>query len=320
MNESKFITKNEECWKSLEDFNRLFMQTGGIKHLDEEDVREFARLFRMASYHMAYAKTHFPSGQALPYLNRLVGVAHNHFYIRERGSFSDIWEYFAVTFPRAVRDTWRYWVTATAFFMLAMIFAGFYVAAEPSRLGDIMPGMAMEGFTEGIFPEETGEFEGLNIDHALFSAVIMTNNIAVSFNAFVFGLLGGVGTIYILVYNGLIVGGLFGFLHQGGADMVLAYSLILPHGIIELFAIFLCGGCGLMLGKGMLIPGEHSRRHSLILHAKKAVTLIPGIVLLLVAAGLIEGFLTPLAISPWLKIAFAAFTGVGLIGYISYKR
>ena len=320
MTESSFIEKNESQWQALEEFNRLFAKKGGIRRvrnrLNEGDIQEFARLFRLASHHMAYAKTHYPTGQSVQYLNRIVGVAHNHFYVRERSSLRDIWNYFKITFPQAIRDTWRYWGMATAFFVIGMLFAGFYVAQDPSRIEQIMPGISTETVAAGLFPEESGEFEGIDIDHTFFSAIIMTNNIAVSFNAFAFGLLAGIGTIYIFVYNGLIVGGLFGFLYQGGADMVLAYALILPHGVLELFAIFLCGGCGLMLGKGMLIPGEHSRKHSLILHAKKAAILIPGIVVILVIAGIIEGYFTPLNISSWAKIIFAAFTGAGIIAYV----
>jgi len=321
VNESKFIAKNEAQWKALEAFNRRFVKTGALKAgAGQQEIREFARLFRLASHHLAYAKTHYPAGQALPYLNRLVGVAHNYFYVRERGSFADIWAYFAYTFPKAVRESWRYWTAAAAFFVLGLIFAGFYVAGEPDRLGDIMPGMAAEGFAEGLFPDEHGqsvEFSGLEWDYALMSAVITTNNIAVSFNAFVWGILGGLGTIFVLVYNGLIVGGLFGYLKQGGADMLVAYSLILPHGVLELAAIFLCGGCGLMLGRGLLIPGRFTRKHSFVMYAKKAARLIPGIVAMLVVAGLIEGFFTPLAISAWFKIIFAVLTGVGFVAYVN---
>jgi len=317
MQESRFIEKNEDSWKALEKFNRRFVKSGGINNVNEQDVREFARLFRLASYHMAYAKTHFPGGLALPYLNRVVGVAHNYFYVRERGSLSDIKTYFTHTFPQAVRNTWRYWGMAMAFFVFGMFFAGFYVAGDTSRLQDIMPGMSAENFADGLLVDYSDEFDGLHWDEAFMTAFFMTNNTAVAFNAFVFGLTAGLGTIFILVYNGLIVGALYGFLHQGGADLLLFYSLILPHGVIELAAIFLSGGAGLMLGKGMLVPGKYTRKHSLILHAKKAVVLIPGMAVMMVIAAFIEGFFTPLNISPWLKLAFAALTFVGLVAYIN---
>ncbi|MCL2372377.1 MAG: stage II sporulation protein M [Defluviitaleaceae bacterium] len=316
MQESTFIAKNEENWKALEEFNRQLQKRGGIKpsrHMDAGDVREFARLFRLASHHMAYAKTHFPGGQALPYLNGIVGVAHNYFYVREASSLSHVKNYFLYIFPKAVRESWGFWVAAAAFFALGMLFAGFYVADDLSRMGDIMPGFSEQQVVDVIFQEGTGS--GVSWEYAVMAAFITTNNITVAFNAFALGMLAGLGTVFILVYNGLIVGGLFGFLHQSGANMLVAYALILPHGVMELMAIFLCGGAGLMLGKGMLIPGSHSRKHSLIKQAKKAATLIPGIITLLIIAGLIEGFFTPLAISAWAKIIFAGLTGVAMVGY-----
>jgi len=310
--ESRFIAKNEENWKALEGFNKR-LKGSSVKRLAVEEVREFSRLFRLASHNLAYAKTHFPTGSSVPYLNRVVGVAHNFFYVRERGSFGQIWEYFAYTFPRAVRDTWRFWVSAAAFFALGIIFAGFYVAENPAVLQDILPAGMGDGFVEGYTPD-FGD-GGVDWDYSLMTAVIATNNITVAFNAFALGLLAGLGTIYILVYNGLVIGGLFGFLHQSGADMVTAYALVLPHGVLELLAIFICGGCGLMLGKGLLIPGDYTRRQSLVIHAKKAAMLIPGVVAMLVIAAVIEGFFTPLAISSWAKLAFAALTGIVFFVY-----
>ena len=315
MTEARFIEKNEEQWQALEDYNKLLNSLRGRGKMSAEHMREFARLFRLASHHLAYAKTHYPKGRALPYLNRVVGVSHNYFYVREGGKISDIWRYFSRTFPKAVCGSWGFSAVAAVIFALGLVFGGIYVAEQPDMLQTIMPfDIAVGNAGEDIGDIWDGGY--IQWDHSFMSAVIMTNNIAVAFNAFASGLLAGLGTVFILVYNGLIVGALFGFLHMGGADMLIAYSLILPHGVLELAAIFICGGCGLMLGKGMLMPGEYTRRHSLILHAKKAAVLIPGVVVMLVIAALIEGFFTPLPISPEMKIAFAVLTGVLFLGYI----
>jgi len=316
MTETTFVAKNDESWKALEAFNtRLHSLRGGIKMLTAEEIREFARLFRLASFHLAYAKTHYPAGNTVAYLNNLAGVSHNFFYVRESGSFGVIKEYFLYTLPQTVRETYKYWVLATAFFVFGMFFAGFYVAGDTTRLADIMP----EGFghfAPGEVPEFAfGEGSDATVDGSLMSAFFITNNTTVAFNAFAWGFLAGIGSLFILFYNGLVVGGLFGFFHTEGANMLAAYSLVLPHGVLELAAIFLSGGGGLMIGKGILMPGEHTRAHSLVLHAKKAVKLIPAIVIMLVMAAFIEGFFTPLPINPWIKLAFAAITGIMMIAY-----
>ena len=313
MTEASFVSKNEAHWKALEAYNRRVAK-GGIRRLAQQDVTEFARLFRLASHHLAYVKTHYPSSHILPYLNRIVGVTHNYFYVRESRALSDVRGYFTRTFPRAVRETWRYWVFATALFVLGIFFAAAYVSHDLNRLHDIMP-TGFGHFDVNVTPD-LGD-GAVPWEYSLMAAVITTNNIMVTFNAIVGGLLAGLGTVYILIYNGLIIGGLFGFFHSSGANMVVAYALVLPHGVIELMAIFLSGGCGLMLGKGLLMPGDFTRKQSVIMQAKKVALLIPGIVAMLIVAGIIEGYFTPLPIDPWLKIAFAGLTGVGLIAYFT---
>jgi uncharacterized membrane protein SpoIIM required for sporulation len=91
--------------------------------------------------------------------------------------------------------------------------------------------------------------------------------------------------------------------------------LILPHGIIELTAIFISGAAGLIIAKHLLLPGQYSRKDSLIAGTKQAVSLLAGVVILLIIAGLIEGFFTPLNISPISKLSFAALTAILLAAY-----
>ena len=316
MTETQFIEKNESNWKALEDFNYL-VKKAGIKNLSASEVKELAHLFRLASHHIAFVKTHYPSSHILPYLNRLVGVTHNYFYVRESKSFSDIISYFTHIFPHTVRETWRYTGIATVIFFIGLFFAAFYVAADFSRLYDILPPAWSNAFDTSEVPD-WGD-GAIDIDYAYFAASVTTNNIAVSFNAVAGGLLAGLGTLYIMVINGMLVGGLFGFFHASGADMVVAYALVLPHGIIELAAIFICGGAGLMLAKGLLIPGNLTRKESIVCQTKKVATLIPGIVAMLIIAGIIEGYVTPLPIDPWLKNAFAAFTGFLLVIYFTKR-
>jgi len=314
MTEARFIAKNEIHWNSLGDYNKRLAKHRSVKGLTSDEVREFAHLFRLASHHLAYAKTHFPAGEVVPFLNQLVGVSHNFFYVRERSSISDVWRYFTHTFPQTVRDTWHYWVVATAIFVVAAIFMGVFVIGEPERIDMLLP-----GFSRVHAPDIT-DTEYREWDHAFMTAFFITNNTAVAFNAFVWGILGGIGSIFILAYNGLIVGGLMGFLRQGGANMTVAYALILPHGVIELLAIFLSGGAGLMLGKGLLFPGEFARRHSIVYYARQAITLIPGIVVMLIIAAIIEGYFTPLDISARLKLSFAVLTGILFVAYIAGTR
>jgi len=250
MTEARFIAKNETHWKALGDYNKQLAHRRSVKGFTSDQVREFAHLFRLASHHLAYAKTHFPAGESVPFLNQLVGVSHNFFYVRERSSISDVWGYFTHTFPQAVRDSWRYWLVATTIFVVAAVFMGVFVINEPERIDMVIPGFSR------VYAPDVTDTEYREWDYAFMTAFFITNNTTVAFNSFVWGILGGIGTVFVLAYNGLIVGGLMGFLREGGANMTVAYALILPHGVIELLAIFLSGGAGLMLGKALLFPGN----------------------------------------------------------------
>ena len=310
----KFTEKNAPSWRALEAYNVRLSKFGSLKKLSTEEVQELAKLLRLASYHLAYAKTHFEGDAAVTYLNRLVATSQSYFYARG-GTGTQVLKYFTSTFPKAIMQSWRYWGLAFLFFAIGTLFAAFYVAVDLHRLGDVVP----PAFAEVFSPYEAPDFGdgSVDVDYSMFTAIIMTNNIAVAINAFALGILAGLGTVYIMIVNGLMVGGLFGYFHVVGADMLVAYALVLPHGVLELFAIFLCGGCGLMLGKGVLLPGDFSRKHSIVYHAKKAAVLMPGIILMLVVAAIIEGFFTPLAIPAEFKLVFAATTGVSFVAYCS---
>jgi len=280
MTEIQFITQNEPRWKQLEAFNQT-LQRKGIRALSRIEIRDFADVFRAVGYHLAYARTHFPDGPSLPYLTHIVGVAHNFYYVREKSGLATAKEYFLRGFPAAVRQTWQYSTLSAIIFLLGTLFAYAYVAINPQNFDVIFP-FELQG--------------GLNIDYSevvwdysLMSAYIMTNNIRVSIMAFAFGITAGIGTVWILFYNGLIIGALASYVDLMGNPQhtLIFWSLILPHGVPELAAIFLSGGCGLMIGRAMLMPGSFTRRDAVIKSARKAVGLMPGIVVLLILAGLI---------------------------------
>ena len=308
MTEEKFIAKYEKNWESLEGHIKNIIARG-LKSYSKAEIKSFAHLFRLTGYNLAYAKTHFSEGRALPYLNRLVGRAHNIFYVPESGGFSDICKYFLYGFPQAVRNSLKPFAASAGMFFFGLLFASIFLIFEPGWIYQIYPQGAIEG------PIGVGGW-----DYPLMSAVIMTNNIRVSVMAFALGIFGGVGTIYVLFYNGLIIGAIVGHLININGDFNMFLSLIMPNGVWELTAIFLSGACCLMIGRAILIPGSFTRKNALVFAARKAAALIPGIVLLLVLAGLIEGFFTPLDIPAVFKHIFSCLAFVILILYISGFR
>ena len=144
------------------------------------------------------------------------------------------------------------------------------------------------------------------------SAAIMTNNIQVAILAFAGGVTFGLLTVYLLIYNGIIIGALAALFWQHGKAYEF-WAYIVPHGMIELTAIFIAGGAGLLMGYKLFVPGHFSRGYQLKQQAKRSVQLFLGTIPLFVIAGIIEGFITPASISLEAKYIVAFLTVIGLI-------
>jgi uncharacterized membrane protein SpoIIM required for sporulation len=146
---------------------------------------------------------------------------------------------------------------------------------------------------------------------------IMTNNLAVGFAMFAAGITAGVGTVWMLITNGLLMGVLAVATARAGMAMQL-WEFVAPHGVLELPAIFIAAGAGLEIARGLLFPGLMSRKESLMRAGNRGAKLLLGTIPLLVVAGVIEAFISPVKIAIPLKFLFAAamFTAlaVGLSG------
>src|SRR5699024_5737006 len=178
----------------------------------------------------------------------------------------------------------------------------------------IMP----EGMAGGVNPEQLGEGHDA-IDSSLMSAEIMKNNIQVAFLAFASGITFGLLTIFVIVYNGMIVGALAAVYWQSGMSYGF-WSYIVPHGMIALTVIFIGGGAGLLMGYKIFVMGSYSRGYELKENAKRSVQLFLGTIPLFIIAGIIEGFITPSTLSLEVKYAVALITIIGLLLYVIWGK
>jgi len=313
MTEDNFILKNEERWRRLESYNRV-LSNKSVSSLDTGEINEFAELFRLVSLNLAYAKTHYPNGRSAPYLNQLAGIAHQNFYLRQKGGLSSVTRYIRKGFPQAIHDKRKYLAFVFILFIAGVLASLIMVRVDADYASLFLPPEYIQSMTQNNPGPQTASAGDLN--YSFLSAGIMTNNIYVSLTAFAGGVTAGLGTLAIIFYNGAMMGALGGLAAFSGFDMSSFFSLILPHGFIELTAIFISGMCGMIIAKAILTPGDLKRRDSFVKGAKEAAYFVPGIVLMLVIAGLIEGFFTPLPIMPWIKLVFSfAVLGLMILGY-----
>ncbi|PKM79808.1 MAG: hypothetical protein CVU89_16445 [Firmicutes bacterium HGW-Firmicutes-14] len=315
MNSQKFIEINRETWDRLQNIlDRI--ERRGVSGLSREELESVGPLFRRTASHLAQAQGNFPD--VADYLNRLVARAHSHLYRTESFSWRNIFYFYTRGFPKLVR-VYRYYFLAAA----AVLVASAVWGAALNHYGSGLAGLALpEEIREAVNQNFARGETGVKIDNSLkplFSSAIMVNNIMVSFYCLVLGITWGTGTVFILVRNGLLLGALAEIFAGAGLSLEF-WSLILPHGILELFAVTLCGGAGLLIASAVVRPGEYTRMDALRLKAREAMKIAMGSIPILVIAGIIEGFITPAGISPGAKLIFAGFTAAAAALYVMSGR
>lgn len=303
---SDFLESRLAKWKRLEELTARASKFR-LKDLSGEEVREFGRLYRRTAADLAIAREEVRDQRLVNYLNHLVARAHGAIYRSESSGFGVFASFFRYEFPSVFRKTFRYTLISFAVFMLSAAFA--YAAC-----------FFDEGFADRIDPglreniaSHTNWTEAVNRANPLASTSIQANNITVTFMAFAGGLLGGLGTLLALFRNGLLLGIVI--------ELCVRYRFweipifIAAHGVIELTAIFIAGGAGLLVGKALLMPGDMRRVDALVTNGLLAIKLILGCIPMLLIAGLIEGFISPAHILPAYKFSISALSALVMAMY-----
>lgn len=306
MDVKQFIKKHREDWKQLEQLvttmhKRKKKSTGAA-------IDQFYRLYQKAAQNLSYSQTYFPKEEVTIYLNGLVSKSHNILYKDQMSSMHQVRHFFSTTFIRLLWEQWKFVVAALLLFTIGAVGSYISVIQDPQNMYAILP----PEIAYGVDPEAIGDNSGW--DSSVMSASIMTNNIQVAILAFAGGITFGLLTVYILVYNGIIIGALAALFWTHGKTYEF-WAYIVPHGMIELTAIFIAGGAGLLMGYKLFVPGHLSRGYQLKVNAKRSVQLLLGTLPLFVIAGIIEGFITPAPIPLEAKYFVAFATVLGLVFY-----
>ncbi|TVP47177.1 MAG: hypothetical protein EA350_05770 [Gemmatimonadales bacterium] len=305
-----------ERWRALLDR----AGRGGLPGLPEPEVSEFASLYREVTADLARARTYRASPALLSSLEESVGRGHNLLYAAPPRSTRKAWKWFSRDVPALIRRRWAPVGIATLLFFGPALATFVAVAVEPDRVEQLVPA----GMLDRARQAESLRAEGIGYGEALIAegdmpvaaAGILTNNVQVTFLAFVGGMLLGAGTVLILVLNGVMLGGVAAAFFLEGQSLHL-WGFVLPHGVLELSAICIAGGAGLWLGSALLLPGRRTRGDALVERGIEAVSMLGGVVVMLVVAGIIEGFISPSpAFSESAKVAFGIFTGLVLFPWI----
>ena len=306
--------ERREAWTAYTDLVEKG-RTGGLNRLSEAEVRAFGRLYRGVTADLARARTYGASPGLLEAVERWAGAGHNLLY-RARGRATvPLGRWIARELPRAVRRHHRPVLLAALLLFGPMLASYAAVRDRPARARAIMPaGMLARAENTARGDSNASYIEVDGAERPALSSALVTNNIGVSFFAFAAGLLAGAGTVLILVFNGVLLGAAFG-LYANNEVLGGILAFVFPHGVMELTAICLAGGAGLGLGSALLVPGRRTRREALRERGRAFLSLVGGSVLLLVVAGLVEGFYSPSGFPAVAKFAFGGATALLLTAY-----
>jgi uncharacterized membrane protein SpoIIM required for sporulation len=311
MAHDRFIEKHKTAWQRLEDLLKL-LDSSSLRRLHREEVRELGRIYRRTASDLAIARAESRDPRLINYLNSLVIRAHGRIYQADAQGGSRIKGFFARDFPQTFRRTWRY--TAVSFSVFAVFsvigFLGTKYDPEFSELVGVPP-----AFRELYIENKVHWWEDLNEANQVGASEIMTNNVRVTIGTFALGALFGVGTLYSLAFNGAVNAAVLALTYRAGYGHDLL-TFMIGHGVIELSCIFIAGGAGLLIGSALLMPGDLSRADALKSRGKDAIRLMMGVAVLLVVAGIIEGFISPAPIRPAIKFSIGTITGLALYSYL----
>jgi uncharacterized membrane protein SpoIIM required for sporulation len=318
MNVKRWIARREIDWKQL-DALLLRLEKRGLRSLSTEEIKQLASLYRSVSGDLARARTHqtLVGNTLVQNLQRLTSRAYSQVYQgARRQEWKGVLEFYLWGFPAVIQQTIGYILLATGLFVAGGLIGWWLAWRDPVFLSLVVP----ESMIHTVRDDHKLWMGSILGTEPLASSQIMVNNISVSFRAVAGGMTLGILTVFLLFFNGLMIGTVGTLVGQNN----LAYpfwAFVFPHGSLELPAIFLAGAAGLLIARGILFPGKLRRGDALKFYGVQAAQLVYGIVPMLVIAGTIEGFFSPSPVIPEpLKYLVGLGLLSGLLAYCSRKR
>ncbi|MGJ8536228.1 MAG: stage II sporulation protein M [Parasphingopyxis sp.] len=304
---STFRAEREADWARLEELLRR-AEGGSVKRLSDEDLLELPILYRSALSALSVARATSLDMALIAYLEGLCTRAY-FFVYGVRTSFGQrAMRFFAEDWPAAIRALWRETLVSIALILAGTLAAYLLVANDPNWFSAIVPG----GLAGDRGPDATTEVlratlydDGGESPLGVFATYLFTHNSQVSIFAFALGFAFGVPTALLMVYNGAILGAMIALFTGNGLGFELGGWLLI-HGSTELFAIALAGAAGLHIGTRMMFPGEQTRLAAARNAGRTAATAMIGVIVMLLFAGLLEGFGRQLITDDWTRYAIAA--------------
>ncbi|MBD8560437.1 stage II sporulation protein M [Pseudomonas lactis] len=316
MKQSLFESRHQHQWQTFAEQLKQLEQ-GKAK---AADVADFPHQYRRLCQHLALAQQRGYSSYLVDPLQQLALRGHQQLYRHRSQLTANILAFLLADFPRLVREQWRFVLIAGLLFFGSLVGIALLVYLFPDLVYSI------------ISPQQVAEMQGMynpdasrlgraaeraaSEDWMMFGYYVM-HNIGIAFQTFAAGLLFGLGSVFFLIFNGLVIGAVSGHLTDIGYGQTF-WSFVIGHGAFELSAITLAGAAGLQLGWSLVAPGRLARSEALRLAARKSVRMLCGVMVFLLIAAFIEAYWSSTTrIEPWIKYAVGVALWLLVAAYLT---
>jgi uncharacterized membrane protein SpoIIM required for sporulation len=307
MKETRFIAQNQEKWSYFE--QQLMRQ-----NISPDDLQ---RMYVELTDDLSFARTFYPNRSVRVYLNTLSQKVFSKLYETKKSPWHRFLDYWRYDLPLTVWESRKEFILALSVFLIAVAIGVVSTMIDPefprTILSDDYVDMTLKNIKKGD-PMAVYK-QGNQLSGALG---ITANNVFVALQTFLFGVFAGIGALFILLQNGIMVGCFqYFFVSRGfGWDSFLAIWL---HGTFEISAIVIAGAAGMTLGKGLLFPGTFSQLQAFQKGAYRGFEIMTGIVPIFIVAGFVEGFFTRYTDAPTVvRLGFIIFSAVTILFYFGY--
>lgn len=311
MRQEQFVTRHQHEWRQFEDW---LQQRGGSARKargtpapDLAGDETIPERYRRLCQQLALARRRGYSPQLVERLQQLMQRGHNLLYRAPPPRWQRAVEFLFAGFPQLVRGQAAAMWVACALFVVPLVGVFVLLQYRPELVHLLLdpPQIAQMEKMYAPTAEHLGRDSGT--DWAMFGHYIM-NNISIGLRTFASGLLAGVGTVLVLLFNGLTIGAVAGHLQQVGYGDAF-WRFVVGHAPFELTAIVIAGGAGLQLGLRLIAPGRRRRIDALVEGGVIGARLCLGVAFMLLVAAFIEAFWSSIAWVP----AWGKFTVSGVL-------
>jgi uncharacterized membrane protein SpoIIM required for sporulation len=302
-----YVAAHRGEWARLED---LLRKGSRPRSLSGAEVDELVDLYQRVATHLSVVQSIGRDPALVGRLSSLVARARGVVAGGRRASWSDVARFLRRDFPALCYRTRWWWLGATAMFLVVAFAYGTWIATSPEAQLAVAPPEVVKQLVEEDFEDYYSSAPAQD-----FAARVFTNNAYVAAQSILFGVLLGIPVLYVLFSNALNVG-IAGGLMAANDRTGLFFGLILPHGLLELTAVFVACGLGLKLGWTVVDPGGRTRSRALAEEGRALVAGALGLALVLLVSGIIEAFVTPSPLPTWARLAIGVVAELLFLAYV----